>query len=125
MKCQFNELIPASFNLPNVITVGAVDRAGDEAVFTSFGKIDVYAIGYEVESRLPGGDKLRWSGTSMASPQAVNLAAKLLAVHPRLRAAEVKKLIVDGAEEKKLSGGRSIRLLNETRSFELTRVAAR
>jgi subtilisin family serine protease len=122
---QFNEFIPASYDLPNTITVGAVDRAGDEAAFTSFGKVDLYANGYEVESVLPGGDKLRWSGTSMASPQVVNLAAKLFAVYPRLGAAEVKKLIVGGADKKDISGGRSIRLLNETRSFELARASGR
>jgi subtilisin family serine protease len=102
-----------------------VDRARDEAAFTSFGKVDLYANGYEVESLLPGGDKLRWIGTSMASPQVVNLAAKLFAAYPQLGAAEVKKLIVDGADKKDISGGRSIRLLNETRSFELARASGR
>lgn len=122
---QFNEFIPASFDLPNTITVGAVDQAGDEAAFTSFGKVDIYANGFAVESVLPGGEKRRWSGTSMAAPQVVNLAAKLLAVYPRLAPAEVKKLIVDGADAKDVSDGRLIRLLNEVRSFELARGARR
>jgi subtilisin family serine protease len=120
---QFNEDIPPVYDFPNTITVGAVDKGGDEAAFTSFGKVDLYANGYEVESLLPGGDKLRWSGTSMASPQVVNLAAKLFAVHPRLNAAEVKKLIVAGADARDVSNGRSIRLLNEARSFELAGAA--
>ena len=118
---QFNESIPASFDMLHTMTVGAVDRAGDEAAFTSFGKVDVYANGYEVESVLPGGDTLRWSGTSMATPQVVNLAAKLFAAYPRLDATTVKKLIVDGADTKAVSDGRSIRLLNEARSFELAK----
>lgn len=118
---QFNEAIPASFDMPHIMTVGAVDRAGDEAAFTSFGKVDVYANGYEVESVLPGGDTLRWSGTSMASPQVVNLAAKLFAAYPRLDARTVKKLIVDGADTKVVSDGRSIRLLNASRAFELAK----
>jgi subtilisin family serine protease len=66
---RFDEVIPAAIDLPNTMTVGAVDRAGDEASFTSFGKVDVYANGYEVDSVLPGGDHQSWSGTSMASPQ--------------------------------------------------------
>jgi hypothetical protein len=33
----FVEDIPAGIVLPNVLTVGAVDRAGDEASFTSYG----------------------------------------------------------------------------------------
>jgi Subtilase family len=92
--------------------------AGDEASFTSFGKIDVYADGYEVDSVLPGGDHQSWSGTSMASPQVTNLAAKLFAKYPQLTDLQVKKLIVDGSDEKEITG-RRIRLLNEQRSFEL------
>jgi subtilisin family serine protease len=120
---QFGDVIPASYDLPNTMTVGAVDQAGDEAAFTSFGKVDLYANGVGVESVVPGGDKVRLGGTSMASPQVANLAAKLLAVYPRLSTAEVKKLIIDGADTKNVSGGRTIRLLNEARSFELARGA--
>lgn len=36
----------------------AVDRGGDEAAFTSYGKVDVYADGYEVRSVVPGGYEL-------------------------------------------------------------------
>jgi hypothetical protein len=32
---SFNESIPASIKAPNLFTAGAVDKAGDEAVFTS------------------------------------------------------------------------------------------
>jgi subtilisin family serine protease len=115
---RFDEFIPAAIDLPNTMTAGAVDKAGDEAEFTSFGKVDVYANGYEVDSVAPGGDHLSASGTSLAAPQATNLAAKLFAKYPRLNAVQVKKLIVDGSDEKEITG-RRIRLLNERRSFEL------
>lgn len=115
---RFDEVIPSAIDLPNTMTAGAVDKAGDEAEFTSFGKVDVYANGYEVDSVLPGGDHQNWSGTSMASPQVTNLAAKLFAKYPQLTAVQVKKLIVDGSDEKEITG-RKIRLLNERRSFEL------
>ena len=115
---RFDEFIPAAIDLPNTMTAGAVDKAGDEASFTSFGKVDVYANGYEVDSVLPGGDHQSWSGTSMASPQVTNLAAKLFAKYPQLTAVQVKKLMVDGSDEKEITG-RRIRLLNERRSFEL------
>jgi subtilisin family serine protease len=115
---RFDEFIPAAIDLPNTVTTGAVDKAGDEASFTSFGKVDVYANGYEVDSVLPGGDHQSWSGTSMASPQVTNLAAKLFAKYPQLTPVQVKKLIVDGSDEKEITG-RKIRLLNERRSFEL------
>jgi subtilisin family serine protease len=115
---RFDEFIPAAIDLPNTLTTGAVDKAGDEASFTSFGKVDVYANGYEVDSVLPGGDHQSWSGTSMASPQAANLAAKLFAKYPQFTAVQVKKLMVDGSDKKEITG-RKILLLNERRSFEL------
>jgi subtilisin family serine protease len=96
---SFVEDIPAGIVLPNLLTVGAVDRAGDEASFTSYGPtVKVHANGYQVESFLPGGERVALSGTSMASPQVANVAAKMLAVNPKLKPAEVIRLIVDTAE---------------------------
>jgi subtilisin family serine protease len=115
---RFEDFIPSSFDLPNTLTAGAVDRGGDEAAFTSYGKVDVYANGYQVESVVPGGATLAWSGTSMAAPQVVNLAAKILARYPQLTAVQVKKLIVDGAEVKEVAG-RKLRILDPKRSLEL------
>ena len=90
----FAESIPAAIDAPNLLPVGAVDGAGDEASFTSYGKTVVaHANGYQVESVIPGGDKLAESGTSMAAPQATNLAAKMLAVNPKLTPTEVIALI--------------------------------
>jgi len=97
---EFQELIPSSFRLPNMITVGAVDQAGDRTSFTTFGKnVEVYANGFEVDSYIPGGDRMKFSGTSMASPNVANLAAKILAVKPSLQPQEVAALIKDGAEK--------------------------
>jgi len=96
----FNEAIPASIKVPNLLTVGAVDKAGDEAAFTSYGQtVLVHANGYEVESYIPGGDRLKMSGTSMASPNVANLAAKILVVNPRLKPAQVIDLIRRTAEK--------------------------
>ena len=96
---SFIEDIPAGIVLPNLLTVGAVDRAGDEASFTSYGPtVKVHANGYQVESFLPGGERVAFSGTSMASPQVANLASKLLAVNPKLTPPQLIKLIVDTAE---------------------------
>jgi subtilisin family serine protease len=97
---QFDEFIPSSFQLPNMITVGAVDQAGEETSFSSFGPmVNVHANGYEVESYIPGGRRLKLSGTSMASPQVANLAAKLFAIDPALTPAEARKLIIDGCDQ--------------------------
>ena len=115
---RFDEYYPSSYDYPNVLTVGAVDSAGDETSFTSLGKVDIYANGYEVESYVPGGNRIPFSGTSMSSPQVTNLAAKLLALAPDLSLSELRELIVAGAEEKDL-GERRILLMDPRASRQL------
>jgi subtilisin family serine protease len=97
-NAAFGQDVPASLHLPNLLTVGAVNQAGEETNFTSYGDtVVVYASGYEVESYVPGGWRRRMSGTSMASPNVANLAAKLIALDPSLTPVEVIDLIKKGA----------------------------
>lgn len=113
----FDEFIPSSIELPNVITAAAVDQAGEETSFTSYGPtVDVHSNGFEVESYIPGGERLPFSGTSMAAPNVVNLAAKLIALDPSLTPPEVISLIEEAADESE--DGRR-RLINPKRSVEL------
>jgi len=96
---DFDVVIPSSFELPNLIIVGAVDQAGDPTSFTSGGKnVRVYANGFQVESEVPGGGTMKMSGTSMASPNVCNLAAKILTVEPSLTPQEVVALIEKGSD---------------------------
>ena len=115
---QFDEFYPSSYDYPNLLTVGAVDLAGDETSFTSLGKVDVYGNGFEVDSYVPGGNRIPFNGTSMSSPQVVNLAGKILALYPELSVAELKAAIIEGADEKTLET-RSIRLMNPRASLEI------
>ena len=113
----FDDDIPASFHLPNLIAVGAVNKAGDETSFTSFGdSVVVDANGYEVDSTVPGGFRMRLSGTSMASPNVVNLAAKLFALDSSLTPEQVIRLIRAGASA---SPGGRLHLIDERKSVEL------
>ena len=92
--------LSAAISAPNLLSVGAVDKAGDEASFTSYGPtIVVHANGYQVDSVIPGGERLAESGTSMAAPQVTNLAAKLLAVNPKLTPVQLIAIIRDTAEK--------------------------
>lgn len=118
----FDEFYPSSYDYPNMLSVGAVDEEGNETSFTSLGKVEVYANGFEVESYVPGGNRIKYNGTSMASPQVLNLAAKLLALNPGLTTAELRSLIIDGADVKQLES-REIRLMNPKRSLELLKGA--
>ncbi|MFO1451314.1 MAG: S8 family serine peptidase [Opitutaceae bacterium] len=116
----FAEFVPSGIDLPNILTVGAVDQAGEETSFSSFGKnVDVHANGFEVDSTLPGGERMKYSGTSMASPNVVNLAAKLLAVQPSLTVDQVIGLIKLGTD---ISPDGRIRAINPKRSFALLEV---
>ena len=118
----FIEDVPASLRLPNLISVGAVNQAGDETSFTSQGDaVVVYANGYQVDSFVPGGTRLRLSGTSMASPNVVNLAAKLFALDPSLTPAEAIDLIHRGSTTS--DDGRR-QLIDETRSVALLKARA-
>lgn len=115
--------VPASLRLPNLIAVGAVNQAGDETSFTSYGPtVVVDADGYEVESYVPGGARLRLSGTSMASPNVVNLAAKLFALDPSLTPAQAIELIEKGATASE-DGRRH--LIDEKRSVALLQAIAK
>jgi subtilisin family serine protease len=112
---SFAESIPSGIVLPNLITVGAVDKAGDEASFTSYGPtVVVHANGYQVESFIPGGDRVALSGTSMSSPQVTNLAAKMLAVNPKLTPVELIAIIRETAD--KTADGRRI-LINPAKAM--------
>ena len=92
--------VPASLHLPNLIAVGAVDQAGEETSFTSYGEtVQVDADGFQVESYVPGGTRIKMSGTSMASPNVVNLAAKLIALDQSLTPEETIALIKQGADK--------------------------
>jgi subtilisin family serine protease len=114
---KFIEDVPASLHLPNLLVVGAVNQAGDETSFTSHGEtVRVDANGYHVDSFVPGGARLKLSGTSMASPNVTNLAGKLFALDPALTPAQVVALIVDGATRSD-DGRRN--LIDEQRSVEL------
>jgi subtilisin family serine protease len=113
----FDEDIPASFRLPNLIAVGAVNQAGEETSFTSYGEsVVVDANGYEVDSSVPGGGRLRLSGTSMASPNVVNLVAKLFALDPALTPDQVIRLIRAGASA---SPNGRLHLIDERKSVDL------
>ena len=118
---SFIESVPSGISLPNLLTVGAVDSAGEEAGFTSYGPtVKVHANGYPVESFLPGGSRVALSGTSMASPQVANLAGKLLAVNPKLGTAELIRIIVETSDRS--ADGRRV-LINPKKALAVATTA--
>lgn len=82
------------FTLPNFLLVGAADRHGNIPDWSNTGpEVALHANGDRVPARLPGGGISHPSGTSMAVPNVVNAAAKVLAVAPELTGAELRALL--------------------------------
>lgn len=117
-EVAFAEMIPSSFDLPNVLVVGAVDQAGQPTNFTSYGQtVQVYACGFEVDSYVPGGQRMKMSGTSMSAPNVTNLAAKLLALDSSLKPPQLIDHIKSGAD--KVEGQRPMLLINPKQTMAL------
>jgi subtilisin family serine protease len=95
---------PARFaaSLSNVISVGAHSSSNAIASFSndvgSSGAVQVDAPGVGVYSTYVDGRYTQLSGTSMATPHVAGLAALALSANPNLTAAQLRNLIVAGAD---------------------------
>jgi len=90
----------------NVITVGALtSKYGSSmlANFSNYGDInvDVFAPGGEIYSTVPGNKYEFNSGTSMAAPAVAGVAALVWSQYPKLKASQVKKIILQSGLEPK------------------------
>ncbi len=87
---------PASFDLPNLISVAATDRLDALAGFSDFGAstITMGAPGSGILSTTNGNTYSVMSGTSMAAPHVSGAAALLLAANPNLTFQQVKGLLM-------------------------------
>ncbi|WP_165755673.1 S8 family serine peptidase, partial [Ruminiclostridium hungatei] len=79
-----NPIYPACFDLPNVISVTAVDKNGNLAEFSNYGKeVELAAPGVDILSTLPSSDAYqRLSGTSMSAAYVSGLAALIKSYKP-------------------------------------------
>jgi len=83
----------------NFLTVGALNyKYGSELVanFSNYGKInvDVFAPGVKVYATVPHNKYEQMSGTSMASPNVAGVAALIRSYYPKLKAAQVKQILM-------------------------------
>ena len=106
--------IPASFDLPNILSVAAVDNTGQLASFSNYGEtsVDVSAPGVSIASLIPdyGVNEAGYyylDGTSMAAPHVSAIAAVVGSQTPSILTTptDLKKRILDTAKNVGDTGG--------------------
>ena len=105
---------PSNYDLPNMISVAALDRSDSLAGFSNYGAktVHVGAPGREILSTWLNDEYREASGTSMAAPQVSGIAALIVASEPKLSMAKLRERIMKSADPidslfgKLLVGGR-------------------
>jgi subtilisin family serine protease len=101
---------------PSAITVGAIDRDGVVAGFSSKGPVipgasikpEIVAPGVRILSSMPGGGSAAFSGTSMAAPHVAGVAALVRSMHPHWSADLLRSAVISAARptgEEIMAGG--------------------
>lgn len=90
---------PGSYQVPNILSVAAIDNKGQMAGFSCYGRnaVHVGAPGVNVYSST-GGAYASFSGTSMATPHVSGIAALVLSHEPNLTNIQLKDRIIATAK---------------------------
>lgn len=105
---------PASFDSDYLLVVASTSKSGKLSYFSNIGKVnvDLAAPGSDVYSTVPGNRYSNMSGTSMATPTTVGVAAEVLSHFPSLTPLQLKKVLMGSVtkvgrfKKKMVSGGR-------------------
>jgi subtilisin family serine protease len=105
---------PSSYDLPNVLSVAAMNRRDELASFSNYGAKSVHlaAPGAEILSTWLGDDYEEHSGTSMATPVVAGVAALVLSNEPDLTVKQLRERLLNTSDKlsvlkgKVSSGGR-------------------
>jgi len=109
-----NPSYPASYELTNIISVGATSKEDNRTSFSNYGanSVHVGAPGERINSTAPDNTYMYSSGTSMAAPHVSGLAALISAKDGAYDYNHIKNMIIssvdrlDSLEDKTLTSGR-------------------
>lgn len=118
-----NAYYPASYGLPNIITVGAHDEKLKIIASSNFGKnsVDIAAPGYQIKSAIPTNGSGYLTGTSQATAFVSGVAALIKAKYPKMNYDQIRNIIIGSSlkiknfEGKILGAGK----LDATRALQL------
>ena len=105
---------PSSYDVPNVISVAALDRNDQLASFSNYGlkSVAIAAPGKDILSTWLGNSYEEKSGTSMATPVISGVAALIVAENPRISVDQLRKRLLAAVDPlpalkgKTVTGGR-------------------
>ena len=105
---------PSNYDLPNVISVAALDRNDQLTSFSNFGlkSVHVAAPGKDILSTWLNDSYREASGTSMATPYVSGVAALIIASEPKITMEKLRERILntvdklDSLDGKVVTGGR-------------------
>lgn len=92
---------PSNYDLPNVISVAALDRNDNLASFSNYGAktVHIAAPGKDILSTWLNEDYRDASGTSMAAPQVAGVAALILANEPNLTVEKLRERLLKSVDK--------------------------
>ncbi|MGH2647830.1 MAG: S8 family serine peptidase, partial [Ginsengibacter sp.] len=109
-------------HLPNIIIAGALYKDLHRSYDSNYGsKVDVLAPAHfplrVAKFNYRWGQSTESAGTSAAAPVIANLAIQILELNPNLTAAQVKQLIIEGADKEPYEKG--INIINPKKTIAL------
>ncbi len=101
---------PASYNLPNIISVAATDQDDNLTWFSNYGPttVDVGAPGVNIYSTSPAMNYQYMHGTSVATPHVAGLAALIWGHNSSLTHNDIKGIILNGVDIKPTLSGKTV-----------------
>jgi len=99
---------PSNYDLPNVVSVAALDRNDNITSFSNFGSgsVHVAAPGKDILSTWLNGGFKSISGTSMATPYVSGVAALIVAKNPKISVTDLRKRLLLSVDKLEVLSGK-------------------